>query len=201
MNDLDYLVGGLKYSELNELIGQVVTIQTEASLESDLHAQLRPSIPYLGSIKNFDYGSLADFPGYAHGPWRAWAKYWLLDLKFDVDPAVLHPPGDAIDEQWIFNLFCEIASDDELGPQLLGDPSHKRDFDELKKAVANNRWYVLLFLTDINEGPYTRESIDKRIKLSETMEALESYFPLQFKVTDACLTNTSKAWMSKHFYM
>ncbi len=67
----------------------------------------------------------------------------FLDLQFDVDPAIPHPDGDAIDQQWIVDLIAEMA-DDEMGVEVLDDPSFRYYVNQLKEAVAANRWYVLL---------------------------------------------------------
>lgn len=197
---MQYLVDGLKCTTLTDVIGKVVTIPTEAALESELRAQLRSTVPYLGSLQKLDLGEqFADAPAYQRYPWGTWAKYSFLDLQFDVDPAIPHPEGNAVDQQWIVDLFAEMA-DDESGLEVLADPSFQYYVNQLKEAVAANRWYVLLFIEDTKGGPHTHDSIRERMKLCETME-IESYFPIQFKVTDAALTNTKLAWLGKHFYL
>ncbi|MCB1043765.1 MAG: hypothetical protein KDC35_12545 [Acidobacteria bacterium] len=103
-------------------------------------------------------------------------KYGILDLRFKIDQETL----DRTDEVTIDTLSSLGFSREDLDDELRSLRS------EIKKGKA----YLRLFLRDASGSlPQT------------SFEIPETYFPHEFVIEDACLTNAPSVWVFKHFYL
>lgn len=179
----------IKYRPLPELIGQKITIHGLDSIASDVQHSLWPSLVddchWYITQESFLRGQIA--------------KYGLLDLTF-------HAPNNILENDYqngisllkdlrLVSHTKEIKDESEEDKQItkaLFDSSN--EFKQMLKDIAENKNFLLLFL---QTEPF--RTTKERFKY--TINSLpEGYFPREFIIEDAALTNLRIAWLWKHFY-
>jgi hypothetical protein len=182
----------LRYRELSYLIGQTIIIHSVDSIEADLQ-------PMLSTVSATGC-KLAPTSNKSHSRERffrtALAKYDLLDLEF-IAPQTL--------------LDTSFKGGIKLLEALNLIHRHRKDEPPLDEFAAEERIEDLnAVLTELNEDilqdstilKVFLESSNHRTKIIRLpLELPDDYFPRQFTVKDACVTNSGFVWISKHFYI
>jgi hypothetical protein len=174
------IAASIKYHELSSCIGQKIVIHGLETIEQDV-------------LRDVKYGLPSDLQ--LQGEAKFWkgqlAKYAMLDLRF------------VLQEEIVETDF--MSGKEALDYLHLGEPDAKNGFartvlEEIEQDLAQKRWYVLLLL---KTEPHAE--IDPTNQLGQMSIFLkpfpEDYYPREFIVEDACLTNTSYAWFFRHFYV
>ncbi len=167
-------------------MGSKILIQSLPSIEKDVQTTLQASsIQFLGGLltaEETNYGSLK--------------KYRLLDLSFDTISPL--PEAHSIDARFLKNVgYLPDAEDIKDGP-ILPECDDAGLLEELIDDINKKVWLVKVFLRDDE-----LETAIEQHRVSDLLETfdLESYFPREFSVTDACLTNCDTVWLFKHFWL
>jgi hypothetical protein len=180
------VVRELKYLELSNVIGSKILIQSFPSVEKDVQTALQArSIHFLRGLltaEGTNYGSLK--------------KYRLLDLSFDTVCPL--PEADSIDAHFLKNVgYLSDTEDLKDGPILPGCDDAGL-LEELIDAINRKAWMVKVFLEDREHETAIEQH---RVPGPAETFDLESYFPREFSVKDACLTNCDTVWLFKHFWL
>ncbi len=188
---LKKLARELKYLPLDLLWNYPITINSIATLESDIRAELGKIVP-AGC-------SLVTEPEIAYG---MLAKYDFIDLTVRVPDHLL--------------LESNYQSGIPLLRQLLPapEPLDEEDIDEETDELFNGLSILEMLADDIDEGltlcrifleSQSARSFTERVRdnvLDWPLLILPNkYFPHRLAIRDACLTNAQNVWFYKYFYL
>jgi hypothetical protein len=172
------LARSLIYSVLDELLLQKVVVHSAETAPEDILAGLAGRIPP---------GTLFIGPELRHRSGTI-AKYGLLDLRYQVEIPVSRPQAvhglTALRELG----FLEKASEDEAEDDLLF-------LKDMLEETGTGHLFLKVFL----ETEYDIEKAKRLRRLYEGMPS--SFWPREFIVGDACITNAASVWINKHFYV
>lgn len=170
------IVATLKYQEISALIGRALYISSVASAPEEVLEQCRDVLPV---STQFYKPELSVREKVVRG-------YGIFDLTYRVDSTVLaeiEPGGELLAQELGLFQDRDLMLEDEVGWEL-----------ELWTNLAERQSYVRLFLRMWEE--LTPEERDNR-----RQHGLPSnFFVNSYRMTDACLTNSSWVWFSKHFH-
>lgn len=190
----------LKYRALPVLIGRRVVVSITVSATSEVHDQLRDSLPvgiqFKGPESKYIKASLA--------------KYGILDLTFTVERVVWESrdgPGMPLLEDFGF-VFRDQEPSEALSP-FDKDPTC---LEQLQQDINEQQTVLKLFFEEQPKRDmqayiaHLLESGKAKILFNgrgfdDLDQLLVDYFPKTFEVADACLTNADFVWFHKHFYM
>jgi len=174
---LRHLHRSLAYQPLPDLIGAHVQIQSTASAVEELVALARRFIDF--EVKSQRDNLSAMF-----------AKYGILDLEYGIDniSCSLDRPGLGVLRE--LGLVDSPPDEDglrdsDLMPDLLEDLATQVDLGTI---------YLKVFLQAAEVR--ARGGIP-----SQRWTRSEITWPQQLLVVDACITNASRVWLAKHFYL
>lgn len=117
------------------------------------------------------------------------AKYGLLDLCFSIDNPGLSS-GSLCGLSTLRNLgFLEKPTE--------GDDREGLDFlrNDLLGEIRESRYYLKVFL----KADYDVEESERMRRARKGMP--RNFWPREFVVVDACITNARLIWINKHFYV
>lgn len=181
----------LKYLPLELLWNYPITINSIATLERDIRAELGKIVPAGCSLLTESeavYGMLA--------------KYDFLDLTFRVPDHLL--------------LQSNYQSGIPLLRQLLPaqEPSDEEELDEEIDELFNGLSILEMLAEDVDAGltlcrmllksqsPRSFTERERRNFLTlPRMMLPNNYFPHRLIIRDACLTNAEAVWFYKHLYL
>ncbi len=182
----------LKYLPLELLWNYPITINSIATLETDIRAELGKIVP-AGC-------SLLTETERIHG---MLAKYDFIDLTFRVPDYLLlqsyYQSGISLLREL---LPVKEPSNEEEDYQEIDDEFFKDLFilEMLAEEVDAGLTLCRMVLHRQSPRPY-----EERAKInSRTLPRLilpNNYFPHRFVIGDACLTNAQAVWFFKHFYL
>lgn len=173
------LVRGLRYRQVDHLVGLKLELASIESAPDELCALIRQHGIEVASARDLSTG--------------AFLKYGLLDYEF------LEVVTDFVPESQRVRFLKDMG--------FLPD---KKDVDDgvfhdagigfLEEMVDEVRENKLLFkiLLD-SQGAYRGAKGAPRENWANADP--NKYFPCEFMVRDACLTNCSLIWLNKHFYL
>lgn len=185
----------LRYETLSGAIGRDMTLTSTDSAPQEIVEALAAVIPE----------GLTYFGPDAESRTAAVGKYGLLDLSYTVDVEQLEwesrgGRGLLEERRYVLNATDLQELDAERTAE---DEEFDREFyvDSLERVVEDarkNKNFVKLFLRSSEaEG-----RLERKRSLRFVKEGLPSdWWPLEFQVTDACVTNADSAWFFKHFYL
>lgn len=192
---------GIEYHALNELIDQTITIHGVQSAQSEV-------LTFVSAYLSGSYTHVPVKDEFVHG---AIAKYGFLDFAYAAPaghmPTVDWETGIRLLEELGIRSFSpsEINSDDEFEQVWL--EVARDNLQEMNEDIAKNKFYLKVFLTS-KEPEVGNQKGTSRIKTLLNMGLLTglvtvspTYFPREFVIADACLTNTNLAWFQKRFYL
>lgn len=185
----------LRYRPLPDVVGHTLTIRSLTNAISEIEhnlASLLPGLQFGQAIENNTAGSIA--------------KYGIIDLTFNVQ-AIDWDRRDAPGIPLLLELGfvispSEIPDDEKLTIDPDEDPTC---LEALRKEINENQNVLRVFIEErprrdlqkhMTSMMSSRESTDK---VKDTF--LSGYFPKEFVVKDACLTNSAFVWFHKHFWM
>ncbi len=171
------LARALRYRTLHEAIGRRVGVTSEASIIPNILAALGDCLP----------AELARSTNPAAGLPTV-AKYALLDLEFRTTKIDL--PRLSLGELRELGLLVRAP--------IAGDDIANDDFGlaQFVEEACGGNLFVKVMLDAIDDVRPIME------RLQDTLRGLpRDYFPRDFRVRDACITNVSAIWLGKHFYL
>jgi len=169
----------LKYRYRSKLVGMKVTINRIETIEEDIcHAisEIFPEEYKLISDKYCVEGTIV--------------KYDLLDLTFSTSSKLLESKYES-----------GIPLLEKLGfLPLRGEEKDDRDpnfMSSLAKDIDRNKKYIKMFLRRVDRRPI--------IKILEDCQKFDynlppDYLPQQFKIENACITNSDWIWVYEYVY-
>ena len=119
-------------------------------------------------------------------------KYGILDYQFEVY-------GDYSVEQQGVRFLKDLGfllDKKDVDDSLFLDAGIGV-LEEMLDQVKSNKIFFKILLDSQGEYRGAHVSGDKNWQSANPNE----YFPCQFKMRDACLTNCSLIWLNKHFYL
>lgn len=172
----------LRYKTIESLIGRTVTISSRHNIAEATSALLATELKgcqYINPDERVACGQIG--------------KYGMLDLEFDAPIALV--------EQGFLSgipLLRSLGFIDESAQEILEKWEVDSGFciDELHQDLTTQKGFVKLYLKNTDS---TDLSLHERMKRTFKPETIP--FPMTFVVTDACLANSSRMWIHKHFYM
>jgi hypothetical protein len=186
------LARNLRYKGLPDLIGQIITIHSFETVYADIYNTLNlpVGITHIEKDRKYIKGALA--------------KYGFIDLRFTVPVdelvAALNGLSVLTHLSLVYTKEQLIQFDAVLDPnEDFIDGMELEFLTDIVEDIANNSAYLLLFLkADIPElSP--QENVKRFFQYMKSFP--DDFFPKQFIVQDAALSNTKMAWISKHFYI
>jgi hypothetical protein len=175
----------IKYQELPELIGKTVTINSIATIPSDIQRDLGLSTKAEWVKKEEKFLR------------RAMAKQGLIDIDYRLNGVTLSGAESGIELVRRFHLVQRIQeSDDPLEQDLVKVAIGF--LEDIAEELTATQVYFKAFLE--TKHPIGEEAIKTFFNYQQGEVFPDDYFPRQFVVKDAALSNTSHIWMFKHFY-
>lgn len=174
------LVRELRYCQIKSLVDTTIML---SSIEA-APAEVRAKISSLG----IEIESILENPGVL-----SFNKYGLLDFEYQVIKTSL--PIERQSVRFLRDLGVLIDSHELLDSVFIPD---------------DGVWFLDDMLQDIREEKLVLKIMldcqsDFPVKLKDTSASLydnpNKYFPSEFKVRDACITNCGLVWLCKHFYL
>ncbi len=172
----------VRYREVTELIGTILCLTNPKDAPYDI---IEVITPHIKCTPRFHRPEL-------HYRQGAVAKYGLLDLEYRLTP-----------DELTTNYRCGISLLKELGliahndrDELLDEDEKADAFEFFKMSCEEldlQQVFFKLFLTTPKEWEYTIQSNDEEIS--------RTYWPREFTIKDACVTNLPSVWFARHFYM
>ena len=177
----------LRYREL-PLLGQRVRIESLAEVEPALRALVAP---WIAASAAWDGCDLVGGLG----------KYGLLDRSFAAPPELLE------DRSTLVGIAALHANG--MGLPIEPDPDPEITAMEAEMAagclsdLADDLGSCVLkvLLNDDVDDARRFAHLKHTIARAQRISLLPDYFPRVFTVTDACVTNSKRIWMGKHFYL
>lgn len=172
-----------RYAVLDQFIGRRFSVSTHQSLRDDV-ARLGAEMSHSSTLLHEDIRNL----------YLQIAKYGILDLRF----AVSHD-----------TFSCEFQRGKKIIRELgFGPDSASKwagvfpEFEGLMPDIASdmieNKWYLMIHAKIVGDVTTGRDLVQS---ISASNDLSELPLPAEFDVVDACVTNTTYAWFSKHFYV
>lgn len=178
----------LRYRTMNELIGKTIPINDLESVEQDVTSSLGSMLPenskLIGPARKYMEGVSA--------------IYGLLDLTYTVPSSLLesqYESGISLLKALHFLIDSEKAEEitremRELAADTNEDFNDPTCLQNLNEALETKQTFLRLFLQ-------TDHKAQGRERLGLL---LPGFFPREFTVKDACVTNSDFVWFHKHFY-
>jgi hypothetical protein len=185
---------GIRYRSLPELIGRRVAIHGIETVGTDIRESLGDLLP-----DECELISPINLP--------AIAKYGILDLEFTVSESVLTSncqSGIGLLKET--GLVCARKTPPGTkGAGITSEPltGDTGILEELAEDIAKGQTLCKLFLKaePARMMPDLEQmSRQARREFFTDLTLPADYFPREFAVIDACLTNTGFVWFVKHFY-
>ena len=191
------VANGLRYRSVDALIGQIILVSSIGALEAEIQEFVHRSFAdcvYLGQSEKQLVGAL-------------W-KYGILDFKFQAPDSMLNSE---------FRRGIPIMI--ELGflsdfDESLDDDDRLICLEELDRDVKKKETFLKLFFEDNADGGSAFERYRARkeqiledrlstVTSSSWIESIQSEipFPIEFRVIDACVTNSDHVWINRHFFL
>ena len=165
---------GLRYVTLANLINRQVTVQSNESADSDLLAVIGDYVDRDGSTP-----PLLRIGGGVH------RKYGFLDVYLRGKSELL--TKDAMSGIPLL-ISLGMISREEGDVFMCPD-----DFEDMARDIAQIQTHLRLIMVDEGFDPDTH-------RLGRIGD-YTSKFPIQFRITDACVSNSPHVWRWRHFYM
>jgi hypothetical protein len=176
----------IKYQELSELIGKTVTINSIDTLPDDIRRDLGlfANTRWLTKDEKFLRGAIA--------------KYGLIDLDYLYYGELPPTAESGIKLIRRFHLVQENSENenDEFSRELTG--LGQSFLEDMGEELNSNQVYFKAFLR--TEHPKGLEGLQTFFSFKQGQAFPDDYFPREFVVEDAALSNTSHIWMFRHFY-
>jgi hypothetical protein len=177
-----WVARNLQYHPVTELIDQPLTLSSLDRIVNDSQELIRRFFPggtYRGPEEKYRVGVLA--------------KYGLLDLTFAV-PEADFPPKDVPGCTPLRSLGFVGTRKSSANPE---DPNELLIWlEQMEEEIKNDGAIVKLMLVETKHLAPERETWRKWVREPGLMP-----FPKDFRVLDACLTNSDSVWINKHFYL
>lgn len=173
------ILRGLRYSSLPKLIGRKIEICSIETTESDIFAILGGDLPA-------DSRLISNENIRREG---AIAKYGIIDAEFSISNRHL-ANCPLIDRNTFRELGFVLSLEDKEYVTKNPLPNGDEDFgllDFLAEDIEKNEAIIKLFLRC--------DAPNLSLKLPT------NFFPQEFTVQDACMTNSGYVWFNKHFYL
>lgn len=172
------LVRNLRYRQISQLTG----LEVEISSLRKANEELRTLIHQNGySLKKNDQNHEGTF-----------LKYGILDLEFEINDTNFEIEKRSVRFLKEMGILTDKA---EVDDSFLPDAG----IGFLEEMLEETKTNKLLFKIFLESSQY------QGIKSTplENIHAInpEKYFPCKFIVRDACITNCSYIWLTKHFYL
>ena len=165
---------GLRYVTLADLINRPVTVQSIESADSDL-------LPVIGDYVDRD-GSTPPLLHIGGGVHR---KYGFLDVYLRGKSELLTKEArSGIPLLLSLGLISREDGDVFMCPD---------DFEQMAHDIAQRQTHLRLIMVD--------EGFDPAGHRLGMIDDYTRKFPIQFRITDACVSNSAYVWRWKHFYM
>lgn len=166
---------GLRYVALEGLIGRQVIVQSPESADSDLLAVIGDYIDRDGSK-----------PPLLHIGKGVHSKYGFLDVYLRGKSELL--TKEAQSGIPLLIALGMISREEEGGVFMCPD-----DFEQMARDIVQSRTHLRLIMVD--------EEFEQAGHQPGMIDDYTSKFPIQFRITDACVSNSPYVWRWKHFYM
>jgi len=190
----------LKYESREDLIGTEISIDGRAKIKDNITAALRDKIPNIADMVE------GGFLG----------KYTLLDLTFELNPQPEFCPSAHLRLLQEFGFLAKTR-EEALETNLLGcDPKNNGALYLIEEGLDEEKLFLRLFLDPVHlKLPKPQKTLSGLSGLVERVcrkllparrildgnAFIDSSFPIEYRVTDACITNARAIWLFKHFYM
>lgn len=180
---------GLRYQHLPELVGSEITIDSLSSI----FVTLADTTQQRCSLVMDDPSDVAELNRALAGPI---GKYGLIDFEYPCHTKIESAKTDNVRLLREFGFLPK--SDAESDKLFLIDDDPECCIREIQGGISQNQtWLKLFFNTTSPE--FHKLDFKTRFKQAASPELIE--FPLDFRCTDACLTNAPFIWFNRHFYM
>lgn len=173
------ILRGLRYSSLPKLIGRKIEICSIETIESDIFAILGGDLPndsLLISSENIRREG-------------AIAKYGIIDAEFSISNRhLVNCP--VIERNTFRELGFVLSPEDKEYVTKNPLPNGDEDvglLDFLAEDIEKNEAIIKLFLRCDRPNLYLKLPKD--------------FFPREFTIQDAYMTNSGYVWLNKHFYL
>ena len=173
---------GLRYRSFDAMIGQTVLVSSIDAIVADIHTfvqRFRPDCVYTGHSEGSLVGALA--------------KYGILDFEFRAPDSLLLSEFSTgiplLKELGFLNDTGDLPDDNE--------ESRLWCLEELDQSIKEDGTLLKVFLEDVANRPVANETTFWRL----INDPSQIPFPIEFRVIDACVTNSGFAWIMKHFYL
>lgn len=173
---------GLRYRSVDAMIDQTVTVSSIRAVVPDIRAFVQRFCP---DCVYKDLGS---------DPVLSLAKYGLLDLEFRAPDSHLlleFSTGIPLLKELGFLSDTDDGLDDDNELALLGCR------EDLEQGIKKDGTLLKVFLIDLEK----RHATDLRDRMWLMRHPSQIPFPIDFRVIDACVTNSGGVWIIKHFYL
>ena len=171
----------LRYATLDELIGRSLTVSTHVTLQEDVERFAREisaaELPLQVDVRNLCLQI---------------AKYGMLDLSFQVAKDTFdcsYRRGKEVIRELGFGSDSDLA---DLFPEYEGM------MPDIASDLIEDKWHLLIFARMDDKGK-TGPGMVASVLAEKDLSLLP--LPSEFRVLDACVTNTTYAWFAKHFYI
>ncbi|MBZ5530062.1 MAG: hypothetical protein LAO20_01405 [Acidobacteriia bacterium] len=193
----------VKYREISELVDRKITISSTAAIAQDVAAAAQPYLPSCGKLELRSENMLAVL-----------AKYKMLDLSFATTIPLLSQ-ADRVSRQTLVNLGFVPSREEPAATEDADDEDPTCMTDLVQDTQAGHEWLKVFLdlwparkaVTEFMEAvkKAQRNPVPGQDAFSVAFEQLlrevEGLFPAQFRIRDACITNSDFVWFHKHFYM
>ena len=165
---------GLRYETLTGLLDRQVTVQSFESADSDL-------LPVIGDYVDRDSST----PPLLHSGGGVHRKYGFLDVYLRGKSELLTKEArSGIPLLLSLGLISREDGDVFMCPD---------DFEQMAHDIAQRQTHLRLIMVD--------EGFDPARHRLGMIDDYTRKFPIQFRITDACVSNSAYVWRWKHFYM
>ncbi len=182
-NDVRTVLRMFRYATLERFIGRQFKVSTHATLRDDL-MQLGQTLAAGVTLLQEDIRNL----------YLQIAKYGILDLRFCVEPDTFECDFEA-GKQLIRRLGFGADSKAEWSEVF---PEFESLMPEISNDVMQGKWYLMIHANIVGHAIQGRDLVAS-IRASNDLTKLP--LPAEFRIVDACVTNSTYAWFSKHFYL
>lgn len=189
----------LKYQTCDELIGDEVLIESRKSFAAEVKDAIREKMPYVSELRSGGFFGMYTFldltfdlapqPDCKKAKLRLLQDYGYLPTTREEALAAAEPHWNPMNNGVLFVLEEELDLDrlvlrlflEPKNPRLRRPETKEPDWEAMIDAVQREKFRIAVY--------------------KEIEQLLDASFPIQYLITDACITNAAGIWLFKHFHM
>ena len=169
----------IRYRTFDDLIDKTLSLSSIDSVEADIQSFIKRYCPAA------EYSVQSD-----NQLFEAFVKYGILDIEFRVEDFLL--AAEFRTGIPLLKALGYLPQPDQITDE---DKEFNRGFlEEMDEDIDKDDTLLKVFLVD----PEFQESSGWEQRIQDLTRIP---FPIEFRVLDACVTNSGGVWLNKHFYL